>query len=173
MSSNYINGYQYPKFLIYNASTNAYIETILLEYTDSAGMTESDIFFKQQYTNIFYEKDDSFEAIHKEFTLSYSGYSSKDNSLDLQKIINYSITKISGVKPFKVLLYPRADGENYYEVLFTGNRIDKNIKKGRQNAAGNKSIVAVFETKYPLTALDWKNPEMRYSFDEDISINLT
>lgn len=160
-----IGGNGKPKFLIYTIDGNKIDELLLDLTTYPEGLTE-EYEYLEDYNHEFYDlsTDIKFDSFHIYFSLSYSEFSSNENTLKIRKLNQY----ITSNK--KIVLIPRIDVEFVrYEVIpLKDNKIKKNVLVGGSNAKGNKISNLQFRTKYPQKNWQWYDPSNLYvMFDFD------
>lgn len=146
----YINGYDKPKFIIYDGLT--YVKEIELRLCDEDGLTEEYEFLYIEHNMLNYSQEKLFKGYHIHFNLSYKSWSDATNTIKIRDLINYILLG------YKILLYPRKDDYRVYEVNYTGDTFTLNIMKMGERAIGNTGIELNFRTKYKQSTLDWTNP---------------
>jgi hypothetical protein len=154
--SGYINGYRYPRFIIYT-SAGVFVETINMDLCGPDGLKETydfNIIEVEQENMTVYQKSIGGRIT---FELNYSQHSSRNNSLNIGKLIDY----ILETHNYKIFLTPRIEYTwRNFEVVYTGNPIDLRISKGGSSARGMKDMILTFKTKEKITDLNWWNPAL-------------
>lgn len=148
---NFVNGYSYPTFKVYDGTT--FIESIALDYCGAEGLIENMEFITVQHNYTDYSTAQVIEGVHYYFDLSYSEYSNKTNTLKIKRILNYAIDGN------KIFIYPRTDVLNrFFEVLLIPDNLTIGIAKGGISAIGNKHIKLKFRTKDLQAYVNWVDP---------------
>lgn len=151
---NYINGYSTPKFVIKDPDSQAIIDTIELNLCGSDGLSEEYEFIAIKHKLLNYSEYSKWMGYFINFTLSYSEYSSKSNSLKVMALINYILYGCD------ITLYPRTDVlSRVFDVNFAGDSMKLGILRGGINSVGNKGIELSFRTKNILTEINWIDPD--------------
>jgi hypothetical protein len=152
-----IVGWKNPVFLILDKTTNTLEDTIELHLADEDGLWEEYEDYVKETTTIDRKIKQFFEGRRYTFTLSYSKYSSKENTLKIQRLLNWQATN-----QHKIILIPRNDAgfrDRSFEVVKDpGSNITLGVRKGGFENKGNKGIVLVFKTVSIHRLIDWRDP---------------
>lgn len=152
-----IVGWKNPVFLILNKTTNAQVDTIELHLTDEDGLWEEYEDYVKETMTIDRKIKHFFEGRRYIFTLSYSKYSSKENNLKIQRLLNWQATN-----QHKIILIPRNDigfRDRQFEVVKdSGSNIRLGVRRGGDANKGNKGIVLVFKSVSIHRLIDWRDP---------------
>lgn len=137
---NFVNGYSFPIFYIKDTNNNV-TDKIELDLTGEDGLTEKYELISIKHDLLNYSTAQKYLGHHVYFSLSYSEYSSLENTLKIGKLIDYILNNQ------RIFLQPRADIlSKVYELIYTGN-LELGLNKGKIHAQGNKNIVLEFRTK--------------------------
>lgn len=156
MSVLYLNGSQYPQFVLYTSGGST---------TYSLSLTQE---LTEQWTqhNINHELIDVNSDIRKlkrvqnkgewtgKFYLDYSGYISKSDFETIKTILDGADERTD------LWLIPRSDlARRRFKVLYVSNSLNINILKGGYTAIGNKSITLEFDTVDSFSMLPLDDPD--------------
>lgn len=152
----FVNGYQYPKFEIYDSNNN-FVDTFTLHCPNESGMVEEYETKGIVHDLLSYERYTNWKGYHIYFTINYDEWTKLENTLLIKNLMNYIIGN------YKIFLYPRSDNRYLkWEVVYMGDTFSLGILKGGLKADGNYGIVLKFRTKYIQTNIKW----MRYNLSE-------
>lgn len=164
--SNYINGYGYPVFKIYNSS-NTLLATYSFPYTNEGGCLEENIPRYKTAVNINNTKYSVIKGWHKKWTLHYDNFIKLTDSLNLAELLKYFASE-----SYQRIFYPRNDNYLYkFDVNCTNASFLLGILKGGLYAPGNKGIIIELETRTELTELGWMNPTLTPRYIGRLNLN--
>jgi len=150
--ANFINGWQYPIFHIYD--NNILLDTIHLPITGAEGLVESVQDRKIEHELLNYSIYNKVYGFTLVWNLPYSEYTNKETMLKIQQILRYHK---SG---YTIELTPRADlARRHFTVVYSGDEIQVGIKRGGSNSVGNRLVNISFTTKYLLDDTTWIDPD--------------
>lgn len=152
----YINGYGKPRFRITD-TVGATIEVIDLPYCNVQGMSENyQKLFKTHELQSRELVNFGYKGERIKFSLDYSQFLQKPDSLLVSKIENY----LSNFINYKIFFYPRLDNlSRFFEVtLPTDYGYTVGIYQQKQNAPGNKGILPTVITKFAVNK-NWQDPD--------------
>ena len=160
MSSYYLNGASYPKFMITDAN---YVvkDTIILPLTNSKGLIETHEEQNIFYTYLNFKREKKILGYNVNFTLYYDEFVSKSTLLSIYKLLHWEYSfRLPEYENYRIFLYPRADMmSRYYEVIGRNETINLALLKGGTLAGGHKGIILNYTTKY-LSNLNWQDPDV-------------
>lgn len=159
MSTNFINGWQYPSFKIYHVIggdtfTVGFIKKIDLPLVNEEGLIESVQELKNVHELLNYSLEDKIYGYRITWTLPYSNYANKNTMLSIQEILQYLKAG------YRVVLTPRSDlPMRNFIVKYSGDKLDVGNKKGGSKAVGNRLATISFTTKDLVDDLGWIDPD--------------
>lgn len=157
VSAQSIVGWKNPVFIIRDKVSNSQVDMIQLHLTDEDGLWEEYEDYVKEIMTIDRRIKQFFEGRRYLFTLSYSKYSSKENMLKIQRLLNWQ-----AANQYKIILIPRNDtgfGDRQFEVVKdSGANIKLGVRRGGIANKGNKGVVLVFKTVNIYKLIDWRDP---------------
>lgn len=146
MSYDYINGVSYPRITVFSLTDNTVVEQIDLPLCNTAGLVEDyQEDFKRNQTEAGRIINFDNKACRIKFTLDYSEYLRKAETLVIEKVFFYN----SQPDKFKIILTPRVDVlKRFFEVCLDDGAYSMGVNKGGTNARGNRLAIIKFITKY-------------------------
>jgi hypothetical protein len=152
--SNYLNGYNYPKFTIYDEN-NVLLETINLNLCNEGGLIETYEIIKIEHTLLDYSVTELYKGHHITFKLDYTNYTNKANTVNILKLVSHILDNHT------IILTPRIDVlARHFEVYCNTPTYELGLLRGGSSASGHKLISLSFKTKELQTgAINYIDPD--------------
>lgn len=152
-----VTGYKNPAFDI-KTLNNQRVMYYELALCDEDGLTEEYEFLSVKHRLLNYQEVVKPKGIHYKFTLSYKSWSDHETLAKFCNMMDEYTWNPYTYMNYRTFLIPRVDvPSRKFEVVYTGEPITLNLMKGYDKGLGNRGVEFVFQTKYNIGWLDWRN----------------
>lgn len=145
MKFTFVNGWQNPRFTVYNAA-NQIIYQCTIAGLNQDGLIESHEEVSIKRTDLNYTLKEYFIGYRLHFTLYYNQFINLETLLKFKNVVDYQ-RKSNAAGPYKIFLTPNEDNlARRFEVIFTNENIDIAAIKSSGRAFGNKAVIFKLQT---------------------------
>lgn len=150
----YINGCGYPAISIIDVQ-NRLIDFIELPLCDKNGLIETWDIIKDEYETLNGKIIQFIRGYRGHFDLSYASCIIKDNSLKIQKILQYK------KENYRLIFTPRYGDVpwRHFEVVLENDNVVVGILTGGYHSKGNKLVTLKLKTVNIEASPNWVDPD--------------